>query len=465
MRYILFRCPLEIYLEGATAVPGLTTPAHAETRPRSARTGAARLARTAGDTFRTGPLAHRSFRLLTAGQTTSAIGDFCYAVALPWMVLSAHGGVALLGLILACYGIPRTALIPVGGILVDRFSGRVVMLTADAIRCGLVCALLVLDAHHVTSLAALGPVAALVGACSGLFIPASFSILPQLLPAEQLQAGNAISSAGNQLGGFVGPALAGALVTAFGTVTAFGIDAATFAVSALTLLLMGRNGTPAADPEPRTAGVPARKKGFGALLREPVLQNLMVVALVANLVLIGTFEIAMPDLAHEHFGAAGYGAMLACFGVGALAGALAAARRRPPPPETPAAGTGRRQRPPSVTACGAFVVAAACIAVVPYLGGLPGACAAILLLAVFVTFGDIIVITLVQQWAPPALLGRVMSMLMLASNGAFPLSVALSGLLVRDFGPQPFFPASGIVLAAAAVAAMSRREIRRLGVS
>jgi hypothetical protein len=58
-----------------------------------------------------------------------------------------------------------------------------------------------------------------------------------------------------------------------------------------------------------------------------------------------------------------------------------------------------------------------------------------------------------------------MSMLMLASNGAFPLSVALSGLLVRDFGPQPFFPASGIVLAAAAVAAMSRREIRRLGVS
>ncbi|HSZ48254.1 MAG TPA: hypothetical protein VK823_23150, partial [Streptosporangiaceae bacterium] len=89
-------------------MPGLTTPAHAETRPRSASTGAARLARTAGDTFRSGPLAHRSFRLLTAGQTTSAIGDFCYAVALPWMVLSAHGGVALLGLILACYGIPRT---------------------------------------------------------------------------------------------------------------------------------------------------------------------------------------------------------------------------------------------------------------------------------------------------------------------------------------------------------------------
>jgi MFS family permease len=443
-------------------VPGPTTQAHADASqgsasPRSARTGAARLARTAGEALRSGPLAHRSFRLLTAGQTTSTIGDFCYAVALPWMVLSAHGGVALLGLVLACYGIPRTALIPVGGILVDRLSGRVVMLTADAIRCGLVCALLVLDAHHVVSLAALGPVAALVGACSGLFIPASFSILPQLLPAEQLQAGNANSSAGNQLGGFAGPVIAGVLVTAFGTVTAFGVDAATFAVSTLTLLFIGGNGRLAPDPEPGTHSPPARKAGFGALLREPVLQNLMVVALVANLVLIGTFEIAMPDLAHEHFGADGYGAMLACFGAGALAGALAAARR-------PARVRRGPQRTPATIACAAFVVAAVCIAAVPYLGGLPGACAAILLLAVFVTFGDIIVITLVQQWAPPALLGRVMSMLMLASNGAFPLSVALSGLLVRDFGPQPFFPASGIVLAVAATAAMSRREIRQLGV-
>lgn len=109
-------------------MPELTTQAHGQADPQSHSAGVERLVLKARGTFSSGPLAHRSFRLLTAGQTTSAIGDFCYAVALPWMVLSAHGGVALLGLILACYGIPRTALIPVGGILVDRFSGRVVML-------------------------------------------------------------------------------------------------------------------------------------------------------------------------------------------------------------------------------------------------------------------------------------------------------------------------------------------------
>jgi MFS family permease len=71
-----------------------------------------------------GPLAVRSFRLLTVGQFTSTIGDFCYAVALPWLVLSAHGGAILLGTALACYGMPRTVLIPVGGVPADKVGPR-----------------------------------------------------------------------------------------------------------------------------------------------------------------------------------------------------------------------------------------------------------------------------------------------------------------------------------------------------
>ena len=88
--------------------------------------------------WRSGPLAVRSFRLLTAGQFASTIGDFCYAVALPWLVLSAHGGAILLGTVLACYGVPRTVLIPVGGVLADKVGPRTLMLAADAARCVLV---------------------------------------------------------------------------------------------------------------------------------------------------------------------------------------------------------------------------------------------------------------------------------------------------------------------------------------
>src|SRR5580693_10384968 len=85
--------------------------------------------------WQSGPLAVRSFRLLAGGQLASTIGDYCYAVALPWLVLSSHGGVILLGTVLACYGVTRTVLIPLGGVLADKVGPRTVMLLADAVRC------------------------------------------------------------------------------------------------------------------------------------------------------------------------------------------------------------------------------------------------------------------------------------------------------------------------------------------
>src|ERR1700689_5438493 len=156
--------------------------------------------------WRSGPLSGGSFRLLACGQFTSTIGDFCYAVALPWLVLSTHGGAILLGTVLACYGVPRTVLIPVGGVLADKIGPRTLMLTADAARCVLVAGLAVLAARHTASLAALGPIAALIGAGEGLFLPASYAIMPSLLDGEQLTAGNAISTAAVQAGSVLGPA-------------------------------------------------------------------------------------------------------------------------------------------------------------------------------------------------------------------------------------------------------------------
>ena len=80
------------------------------------------------------PLRQGGFRLLTIGQVTSNVGDACYAVALPWYVLAAHGGVLLLGTVLAGYGVPRTALIAVGGWASDRWRPQTVMMATDVVR-------------------------------------------------------------------------------------------------------------------------------------------------------------------------------------------------------------------------------------------------------------------------------------------------------------------------------------------
>src|SRR5262249_47860495 len=81
--------------------------------------------------WRGGRMGVRGFRLLAGGQFASTIGDYCYAVALPWFVLSNHGSSTLLGLVLACYGLPRMVLIPVGGVLADKVGPRRLMMVAD----------------------------------------------------------------------------------------------------------------------------------------------------------------------------------------------------------------------------------------------------------------------------------------------------------------------------------------------
>jgi MFS family permease len=424
---------------------------------------------------RGGPLSVPGFRLLTAGQLTSTAGDYCYAVALPWLVLSSHGGAALLGIVLACYGVPRTVLIPVGGVLADKLGTRVVMLVADAGRCGLVAGLAALAAGHVTSLVLLGPLAALLGAGEGLFVPASFAIMPSLLEPGQLQAGNAINAAAVQAGTIVGPVLGGVLVALAGPAPAFAVDAASFAVSAVSLaLIRSRAGAPPSPGEVLGAGETTAEGDVAAagtvtgevstapgqdadgagiwplLRRSRLFQVLVVLVIAANLGSGGTFDVALPALAHARFGAGGYGALMACLGAGALGGMLAAA----------AAGRAGR---PALLACAIFAGDAVAVAFIPFLGGLAGAAAATLVFGACNGLGNVIMITLIQRWAPPRLLGRVMSVVMLCALGSFPLSVAVAGILVRHLGPTPFFPVAGGILALALIGAITQRELRDFG--
>ncbi len=348
-------------------------------------------------------------------------------MALPWLVLSSHGGTVLLGTVLACYGVPRTVLIPLGGALVDRVSARTVMLAADTVRCVLVAVLAVFAGRGLVSIAYLGPVAALIGAGEGIFLPASAAIMPSLLPAEDLQAGNGLSAAAIQFGSLAGPVLGGILVSTAGPAPAFAVDAATFAVSAAALALMRGQRQPrpaviAAAPEiaaggelagvqdlqpaeggpaaPAAPAAPATPADGGEAAPEPVsiwrllvtsreLQTILLIAVLANFVIAGAFEVALPTLAHTRFAASGYGALIASLGLGSLLGALTAARL-----------TGLRR--PAVAACAAFAFGGLAISFVPFLGGLPGAAAAAAVFGAAGYFGNVVIVTLLQQWAPPA---------------------------------------------------------------
>ena len=405
------------------------------------------------------PLRHPRFRLLAAGQLTSNVGDAFYAVALPWYVLATHGGPLLLGTVLAAYGVPRTALLVVGGHLSDRWRPWTVMMVTDAMRAAAVTALAVTASLGPARAVVLVPIAVVLGAGAGLFMPGSFAIVPALLPGDDLQAGNALLSGGTQLATLAGPALGGALVALAGPAPAFGVDAASFVVSALTLagLRVARASRPAepeAEPEP-AAGPAAEPAGptVRSLLRtERILQLGLLVTVAANLGSGGVDEVALPSLAHGplHSGAVGYGWLIAAFGAGALAGTLVA-------------GQSSQSRRPFLVGSLAFLGEAVCIAVAPFLGSTPAVAAAMLGVGVMNGFGNVLTITAFQRWAPPALLGRLSGLIMLGSLGVFPVSVALAAVFVRHLGAGSFFIFSAAALTVAILAGLSQRTWREFG--
>jgi hypothetical protein len=396
------------------------------------------------------PLRHRGYRMLVGGQVASNVGDACYAVALPWFVLSAHGGTALLGTVLAAYGIPRTALIMAGGWASDRWRPQTVMLAADAVRALAMAALAVMAASGPARAALLVPVAVVLGAGEGMFLPASFSVIPSLLPGENLQAGNALASSCTQLASLAGPAAGGVLVALGSPAAAFWLDAASFAVSAAALLAL-RAAPAAAGPAARDGAV-AGPRLRDLVRADRVLPVLIGINIAANLGSAGLDGVALPALAHGplHAGAQGYGAILAGFAGGALLGTLAAGQ----------AGQPRR---PAIAGSVAFLAEAAAIAVTPFLGGVGAVIAAQAAFGACNGFGNTCTITAFQRWAPAGGLGRLNGLLLLTSFGMAPVSVLLAAWFGRALGPASFFLFAAATLAAAIVGGLTRRSWRDFG--
>jgi MFS family permease len=397
------------------------------------------------------PLRHRGFRFLVGGQLASNVGDACTAVALPWYVLAQHGGTLLLGTVLVAYGVPRTVLVAFGGAARDRWRPWTVMMTSDVVRTVAAAALAVAAVAGPARGAVLIPIAVVLGAGEGLFLPGSFAIVPSLLPDDDLQAGNALSTSTTSLAALVGPAIGGALVAFLGPVAAFALDAVSFALSALSLAAVRRrDATARTAPTAPTAAPTVTLRGL--LRAEPVLVIIMVVVTSANLGSGGLGEVAIPALAHGPLrtGASGYGFLVAAMGAGALIGTLVA-------------GQVRRFRRPALVGSVVYLVEVVCTSLAPYVGGAVGAGVALALFGVTNGFANVVVITAIQRWAPQQVMGRVMSMIVLSAFGIFPISVAFGALVVNGWGPAAFFPISAGILAVAVLGGLASARWRDLG--
>jgi MFS family permease len=389
-------------------------------------------------------LSIRDFFLLWIGQSTSLLGDQFNSIAGAWLVLKMTGDPLALGTVMALGGIPRAIFTVIGGAITDRVSPRKVMLMADLIRLG-ISALLAAQVLTGTLEVWMIYVYSLVsGIVSGVFAPASMSIAPFILPGVDLQAGNSLMQGSMQLIGFVGPALAGGLIAIFpdetiGVGLAIAIDALTFLVSVVTLWMMKAGG------QVISARLPGEKanvwrsigEGIAYMFKDPALRLMFILVAIANLAFGGPVIVGIPFLADTRFpeGAAAYGLIVSGYAGGNLLG-IVLSGVLPKPSQS-------RLKILLVVMFGLFGLGIGALA---WIDITLLAMADLFLLGVLNGYLSIILITGLQRNTPKEMLGRLMSMVLLANMGLMPLSQAMAGVILRWNVPMLFIGAAGLLL-------------------
>ena len=396
-------------------------------------------------------LAIQDFLLLWIGQGTSLLGDQFHFIALSWLILKMTGDPLALGAVLAVGGIPRAIFTLIGGAITDRISPRQVMIISDAIRLfisALLAAQILTGNLQVWMIYVYSLVSGIV---SGAFAPASMSITPRLVPSEDLQAGNSLMQGSMQLISFVGPAAAGALIAVFpnvkvGVALAMGFDAFTFIVSVVTLWMMKVGGEIVAAQKTGSVNMfESIRDGFAFLFKDPALRAMFILIAVANFAFGGPVIVGVPYLSNTRFveGAAAFGLIMSGYAGGNLLGIILS-------------GTLPKlsQKLMKVFLVAMFAGFGMGLGALAWINITGAAMLDMVVLGVLNGYLSILLITGLQRSTPREMLGRLMSMVLLANLGLIPLSQAIAGAMMRWNIPALFWAAGGMLLACSAYLAV-----------
>jgi predicted MFS family arabinose efflux permease len=370
------------------------------------------------------------------------LADQAFLVALTWLVLRVAGSGAELGAVLAVASVPGAILMPVGGVLSDRYAPALIMICASAGRILLLALLTALILTDATRLWHVYVIAAGLSALDALYYPASMSVVPALVARDRLGAANSLIQGAEQVSGILGPALAGALLALLGLGASFGATTLLFLVATALFSALARAAKPAgnrvhdASEEERGQSNTRAELMEGAryVLRDPVIRSLLLIVLGTNLAMMGPLYVGGAVLSESRLGGAGaFGTLVAAAGVGSLIGIVGAG----------SIGNFRQRGLIELSLTGLLGIVVAAIAFVPNL-----AVALVVATAIGGTasFLGIITISWLQERTEPRLIGRVMSFAMFSAVALDPISFVLAGILVGINVTAMFVGAGALLL-------------------
>ncbi|HLJ83935.1 MAG TPA: MFS transporter [Candidatus Eremiobacteraceae bacterium] len=396
----------------------------------------------ADSTKATSPLHNRYFRLLWAGRAISGLGDQCYLVALPWLVLQLTTSGVALGTVMMTGAIPTAVLMLVGGVLSDRLSARRILLVTTSVRAVCVAAIGALVALHVVALWQIYLLALAFGIADAFAAPASQTLVPSILEREQLPAASSITQSTQQLAMIIGPAPAGLLVKLLGTAWAFFIDAFSFLFVIAALWRIP-------DPPMSQAGkarsgiLNSIAEGLRYINADVAMRSLLFVAAALNFCVAGPVSIGLAWIAKQHFGSPiAFSVFVASVAAGGLAGAVAAGIHTP-------------HRRGVLMLAVSFMVAlgTALLGVVTQVWSLS---AVLFAMGAASGYLNVHLVAWFQQRVDRDMLGRTMSVIMLAAVGLQPLSLAFAGIAVAWSVAGMFAGSAALMLAVTILAALHK---------
>lgn len=397
-------------------------------------------------------LKHRDYLYVFLGVVFTSAGQWMENVALGWLVYDMTGSPFLLGVLGGLRAVPFLFFGLFGGVAADRMDRKALMLWSQWFILALYLLLVVVlylgitEVWHIFAFVLLSSVSWVFNQ------PARQSMIPLLVPREDLMNAVALQSVGFNVTRVLGPVLGGVLMAWLGpTVTFLLITITWLGVIWWTLLIKVPLQPEPSGPAVRNSVLHDIMEGLRYVRGNAVVLGLILLALVPQVIAMPYMNL-MPVFARDVFGldARGLGEMMMATGVGALASTLAVASLGD------YEGKGRLLLASGV-GLGASVLAFAVsshyllsLVLLVFAGGFTMA---------FMALSN----TSLQLATDHEYLGRVMSIYML-DRGLFPLGAFAAGMLAEvTSAPLALTVMGSLCLLLVGVATVRMPEIRRLG--
>ena len=394
------------------------------------------------------PLArNRDFRALLSTQGVSSIGDAVSFTALPLLVFALTGSGAAMGVVGALQTLPDLFFGMFAGALADRSNRKRMMFIADAGR-ALLTALIPLSVWlGGPTLAIILVVAAPMSILRSLFLAGYTASVPAIVGRSQLARANALFEAVYSTGYIIGPGVAGILSTLIGPGPTLAIDAVSFLLSAIGLILVRRPLIAPTDRPPSHILADIRE-GIEFIIARPTLRSAIAfwgIASVATAALVPALTVYITrDLGLEDWA---LGLLLTAYGAGTVTGALLISRRRRGSAGPVLLG-GNLARGILLVGIG---LAGRLDLLLPF-----GFLAGIADSAVLITY-----LTLRTAHSPDELLGRIGSTARTISLGLQPVGMLAGGLLIDATNGASTIVAMGATVAVLSVVSAPIRALRQ----